>query len=343
MTAPARARGLVRTVPALALGLVLAACGTTGASPSAGGTTAGQSMAPEVPETRMVTDIYGEPIEVPGDPQRIVAIHDVNGGEQILSLGYEVVGFPTRDGEFDSELTSVYDLEGVREVGDVYAPNIEAILALEPDLIVGEGYDGQGQDQFMDDGIHEQLESIAPVVYIDAFRPVDEIMADFAELLGPRAQAEYERQRDAYDTELAAVQAELGDTEGLSVAVVGMRADDVVEAYGPETLVPSVIISSLGIEQPPITEDAEEEGGYLSLSLERIPDVSADVILLDKGVGQYGGDYTDNALWRALPAVQAGQVHEWGAEWYGATYHRYSLALAEIGPVVIAADRDVVE
>lgn len=40
---------------------------------------------------------------VPAELERIVAIHDGNGGIQLLELGYELVGFLTRGGEFGLE------------------------------------------------------------------------------------------------------------------------------------------------------------------------------------------------------------------------------------------------
>jgi len=329
-------------VPIAITGLLLTACAPGDTGDDQGGSVPSTAASAEA-STRTFVDITGESIEVPADPQRIVAIHDVNAGEQILSLGFELVGMATRDGEFDGEVAAVYELDGVEPVGDVYTPNVEAILALDPDLIVGEGYNGAGQDQFMEEGLQDQLEAIAPVVYIDTFRPVDDVMTEFAGLLGPSAEDEVARQRDEYQAAIAEVSDELGDPNGLTAAVVGMRADDVVEAYGPETQVPSVILTQLGIEQPDIVAEAEEAGGYLSISLERIPELSADVILLDTGVGEFGGDYTGNALWQALPAVQAGQVYRWGAEWYGTTFHRFALALSEMGLALTAADRDVVE
>ena len=329
------------SMPIALAALLLVACAGQGEDPT---TSAEPSAAASVTSaTRTFVDVTGESIEVPAEPQRIVAIHDINAGEQILSLGFELVGMPTRDGEFDAEVAKVYDLEGVEPVGQVYEPNVEAILALEPDLIVGEGYDGAGQDQFMAEGVKDQLEEIAPVVSIDTFRPVDEVMTDFAELLGPAAEVEVTRQRDAYEADLADLRDQLGDTSDLTVAVVGMRADDVVEAYGPETLVPSVILTQLGIQQPEVVAEAEEAGGFLSLSLERIPELSADLILLDTGVGEFAGDYTGNALWEALPAAEAGQVHRWGADWYGTTFQRFAHALSGMGPALVSADRDVVE
>jgi iron complex transport system substrate-binding protein len=334
---------LPRTLSALlALALVLAGCGDDDtARPSASGSGSRAAEASDA-GTRTFVDVYGTEIAVPDHPKRIVAIHDSNGGEQLLSLGVELIGFPTRDGSFAEEITDVYDLEGVREAGDVYKPNIEAIAALDPDLIVGEGYNGKGMDQFMDGGVHERLVELAPVVYIDTFRPVDEVMADFAELIGPDAEAEYDEQRAAYEKDLGSLRENLGDAAALRVSIVQMNSGDEITVFGDKTLVPSTILDSLGIARPPITEEADAEGGFLSMSLERIPEVDADLILLDMGVGEFAGDYTGNPLWQGLSAVKAGQVHVYGPEWYGTTYHRFQLVLDELGPVLVDADRSVV-
>jgi ABC-type Fe3+-hydroxamate transport system substrate-binding protein len=77
------------------------------------------------------------------------------------------------------------------------------------------------------------------------------------------------------------------------------------------------------------------------MSLERIPEVGADVILLDKGEGELGGDSTGKPCWQALAAVKAGQVHVHHASWYGATYQGFQLVLDALGPVLVGADRAV--
>jgi iron complex transport system substrate-binding protein len=290
--------------------------------------------------------VSGEAIEVPADPQRIVAIHDSNGGEQVLSLGVELVGFPTRGGSFDPQIARVYDLDGVVEVGEVYQPNVEAIAALRPDLIVGEGSDGAGMDQFMGDGVQERLEAIAPVVYIDTFRSVEEVMADYGELLGPEAEVEVERQAADFAESVEEVRAALGDTGGLTASVVQMKAGDQLDVYGAEDLVPSAVLTMLDVAQPPVSAEADAAGGYLSISLERTREIDADLILFERGDdaadGEFGADHTGNTLWRRLAAVRAGQVYEWDSSWFGTTFHRYDLVLDALGPELVAADRSVV-
>ncbi len=108
-------------------------------------------------------------------------------GARDLVVACLLLGFPTRGGKFGPEITARYELEGVTDVGEVYEPNVEAIAALQPDLIIGEGYAGDGMNAFVPTGVEEQLQQIAPTVYIDVFRPVEDVMADFAGWSSPIA------------------------------------------------------------------------------------------------------------------------------------------------------------
>jgi ABC-type Fe3+-hydroxamate transport system substrate-binding protein len=112
----------------------------------------------------------------------------------------------------------------------------------------------------------------------------------------------------------------------------------------------SLILTELGVPKPPITEAADEpkNGGYLgSVSLERIPDMSSDVIFLEhKTPGEddkYQDDYTGHPLWQALPAVDAEQVHLTDEMYYGTTFGVYQYVLEQIGPALVSADEGTVE
>ena len=312
-----------------------------------------RSAAPEAPSDagpRTFVDVRGEPIEVPGDPQRIVAIHDSNGGMQVLELGFELLGFPTRGGKFGPEITARYDLEGITDVGEVYEPNVEAIATLQPDLIVGEGYAGDGMNAFMPNGVEEQLQQIAPTVYIDVFRPVEDVMADFAELLGPRAEERYQELGGKFAESLDSYSSQLEDADGLSAVFVQHLSGGTLALWGSTAVPLTTILTELGIPQPPITEAADEpkNGGYLgSVSLERIPDMSSDIIFLEhKTPGeddQYQDDYTGHPLWQALPAVEGEQVHLTDEMYYGTTFGVYQYVLDQIGPALVSADEGTVE
>ena len=70
---------------------------------------------------------------------------------------------------------------------------------MKPDLIVHEGFDGATTLQ---PATLTALQKIAPVVSIDAFRPIDEVMADYAALLGGGAIASLDQLQAELDDEI---------------------------------------------------------------------------------------------------------------------------------------------
>ncbi|MGQ0680480.1 MAG: ABC transporter substrate-binding protein [Actinomycetota bacterium] len=296
--------------------------------------------------TRSFKDVAGNEILVPGSPQRIVAIHDVNGGRQVLELGFSLVGMATRGPGFDPGGPVEFNLAGVEQVGEVYEPNVEKIAELKPDLIVGEGFKGKGMDQFFSNpSLQEQLERLAPVIYIDTFRPVAEVMADFAQLLGPAAEQREQQLRQSYEADVAALRAELAPKiDRLSAVFVVMRADNQLGLRGKNATPLTVTLTALGINQPAVTE-SEGADGFPKLSLELIPQVGADVIFLEGpgGDAEFFADYTTNPLWQRLDAVVADQVHLVDQRMSGQTYATYDFVLQQVRAALAGANPDVID
>lgn len=135
--------GLILTA---ALAITLVACGST---TSEDATT----------EMRTVQDIKGE-VSIPVNPQRIV---DLSGASDTLSiLGYDVVGTANSDGydytKFPSYLEK--ELEGAEILGYSFQDtmDVEAVFALEPDLII---------ISTMQEKMYDQLSAVAPTVMIE--------------------------------------------------------------------------------------------------------------------------------------------------------------------------------
>jgi iron complex transport system substrate-binding protein len=261
-------------------------------------------------ETRTFIDVYGNPIEVPANPMRIVAIHDNNGGAQLLSLGAPVIGLPTRGGEIDPALGEIFDISGIAAVGETYEPDIEAILALEPDLIVGEGYAGQGMDRFMGAGIHESLLEIAPVVYIDTFRSVEDVMSDFAELLGDDYIGLMDEQKVEFDTLVADIEAILGDDwANVTAAYVSKHATaGTLQSAGPTGSTFTDILNRVGVSWVPlvIAAGSPENGGYLGeISNERMNEFESDLLIAD---AYYDQTILEDPLFLSLQVVEQEQV-----------------------------------
>lgn len=92
-----------------------------------------------------------------------------------------------------------------------------------------------------------------------------------------------------------------------------------VEAWAPDSLEPADILSRVGVTWvPPMLEAAlPANGGYLSgISFERIPEFSADLLLVDTAFG--GGRILRHPLFRALPAAREGQGVQRGGGHYPA-------------------------
>jgi len=277
---------------------------------------------------RPFVDVTGEPACVPDVPERIVAIHDINAGAQVLSLGGPVVGMASREDGFRADVARYFDLEGIVDVGGVYEPNLERILELQPDLIVHEGFDGQFF--LIDEEVLATLQAIAPVVAIDAFRPVEEVMADYQELLGDAATVSLEDQQETFSGLLTDIEDLLGDDwQNVTASYVDIANDGTLQIWGPTALVPLDILTRVGVTWMPIQQEAgsEENGGFIGgFSLERIDELNADLTLVDV---RFTPDTVDNPLYQQLTAVQAGQVIILDEPFSG-THYPNSIATAEL-------------
>lgn len=112
-----------------------------------------------VEETRVVTDAKGE-VTIPANPQRIV---DLSGNSDILSvLGFDVIGTANSDAydytKFPTYLEDTLKDATILGYSMQDTMDVEAIFALEPDLIIISTYQEK---------MYESLSEIAPTVMIE--------------------------------------------------------------------------------------------------------------------------------------------------------------------------------
>lgn len=282
----------------------------------------GPAAAPTAPATRGFVDVTGQTVQIPVRPARIVATHDINAGAQILSLGGPLVGISSRDAGMRADVTRYFDLSEVTDIGITYQPNLERIAALQPDLIVHEGFNGAVT--IGDAALLSQLQAIAPVVGIDTFRPVEQVMADVATLLGDAATVSLASQRAEFEGLLEELRAFLGPRWSEVTCSMIAANGGALEAWGPTALVPLDILSRLGVDWVPLMQEAgrPENGGYLGdISLERLDEFNADLALVTTA---FEPETLDTPLFQQLPVVQAGQTIELGEQIAGTHYPNYS-------------------
>lgn len=263
----------------------------------------------ETSEGRRLAHGLGEST-VPTNPQRVVVL-EPSLGDVAVALGVTPVGAVTETADaFHEHLQPYFD--GVQSVGFEWEPNLEAITALEPDLILTWDYQG---DNF------EQLTKIAPTVALpyNAFeaevgtpRSNTQWLTWFVRDMGVvlnRAEAVEEvlaDYRSAVVRARAAVTEAVGDAP---VATMDVRADRILLGGLLFDGVVMTLYGDLCLTPDPL---APEDQGWVDISLETLPEVRAEHIFLfvtdDEAEERYA-ELQSRALWRGLPAVQQGNVY----------------------------------
>lgn len=246
-------------------------------------------------EAYTVEQAMGE-TTLPGIPERIVVI-DSPHLDALVALGVTPVG-ATQSGAGAGLPTYLADnLRETKIVGLTAEPDIEAIVALAPDLIIG--------SKVRHEKIYDQLSAIAPTVYSVNSG------TDWQEQA--RITAAAVNQSDEMETLLtgltdraAAVGKDVG-ADNRTVSMVRFRPAN-FRLYGPNTFSGS-ILTQVGFK----LDDREwNEYSMAELSPENFGDINGEIIFYTNP----GGDPNATTmaavtgLWGDLPAVKSGKTFE---------------------------------
>lgn len=299
-----RSSRLLRTTVALTtLGLLATACGGSG-DPGSDDAAAGPAD-----DAVATTDDDGSPtvvptafgdVEVPDDPQRVVAL-GWGDAETALALGVEPVGAsdwlafggegvgPWAEGMYTSPPEIIETLE----------PDLERIASLSPDLILDVKSSGDPER-------HALLSEIAPTVGVpegaDAYlTPWDDQVRMIATALGRTEQGEAIIAE--VEADVAAVAEAHPEWEGRTVTVA-TRTSEGWGAYveGDERV---QFLTALGFAQSPTIAglDVSPTGFSVDLSDEQVDQLDADLVVAFP-IFIEATAITDDPLWQQLPAVR---------------------------------------
>lgn len=296
-----------RLAAAAGVVLLLAACSST-TEASEEPAAASSSSAADSDATRTVETAYGE-VEVPVAPQRVVAV-SYDTPWQLQAVGITPVAvqdYSAYEGQFPAEQAAF--VEGIPVVGSFFELNVEAVLAAEPDLIVGDVLE-------IDEETFARLSAIAPTAiyegeYRGDWRAISAGVADAV-----NASSELDEAHAAYDAALADITTTYADTlTGLQWAAIG--DGDVEGGFSvlfPSGAVGALIFEDLGATVAPGAPAGNDKGWeYVSPELTATVLGEADIIIAGAAPS---GELTPGLqqtvatpLFTALPAQQAGAVY----------------------------------
>lgn len=275
-------RRLVAVVTAAPLALSLAACGS-GDESGAGG--AGETTTSAAPSTVTIEDNHGT-VEVPVNPERVVAL-DNHVFETLSAWEVPLVAAPK--GIMGDGLWPEYtEDDAVLDVGTHREPNLESIVAAQPDLIIG-GY------RFSDS--YDDIKAQNPDAVVVELAPRDgedqssELVRQ-VEILGQIFDREDEADAIVADYEAAVADAkEAYDGES---TVVGLITSGGEISYSAPVTGRSIgtLFPTLGLE-PAIEQAAEDTSHGDDISVEAIAAANPDwIVVLDRdGAGVGEGEY----------------------------------------------------
>lgn len=274
------ARRLAAALTAAPLALVLAACGAgaDAAEPAA-------SAEPTTATTVTIEDNHGT-VEVPVDPQRVVAL-DNRVFETLSAWDVPLVAAPK--GVMGSGIWPVYtENEDVLDVGTHREPNLESIVAAEPDLIIGGFRFADHYDDIVAQNPDATVIEIAP----REGEPIADELARQVEILGQIFDHEDEAAEIVADLEAAVADATEA-YDGTST-VVGLITSGGEISYSAPVTGRSIgpVFPTLGLV-PAIEQTAEDTSHGDDISVEAIAAANPDwIIVLDRdGAGVGEGDY----------------------------------------------------
>ncbi|MDB5665130.1 iron-siderophore ABC transporter substrate-binding protein [Cypionkella sp.] len=244
-------------------------------------------------------------------PQKIAAL-DWSVTEALLDLGISPAGVAEPAAYVDWVVDPALPA-GAVDLGLRAEPNLEALAALRPDVIVTAD---------IDPALVPVLEQIAPVVVFQAFdinqdnpSVAKEIFLSLGTLTGTRALAE--QKLAAQEVELDAIATRLADHFGVPLPkVTSVRLNDATSAYvnGANSM-PEYVLQRLGFENE--LPQTKTRWGIALLKAEDLAAAKTGIVLAI-GPDMGGTALRQTPIWAFLPFVKAGRMADVRPVWsYG--------------------------
>ena len=270
-----------------------------------GGIESQQADAPE--NTQVINHAMGT-TNVVENPQRIITL-DGGSLEAVLALEFKPVGVAL-GGKLSEEPSFIQErLPEEVTVLTPGQPNLEKILQLEPDLIVG--------SKSWNADIYSKLSQIAPTVLTETNNEKWQTNFKFwGRVLGKSEQAQ--QQLDHYLQRIETLQEKIQPLGTIEVSVARIFPTQ-IRLYLKDSF-SGEILETIGLERPP----AQDKNQYKmeGISKEQFQLVDGDflfAITMDREASQALEQLRSDPIWSQLSVVKRDRAYEVGGYWVGSS------------------------
>ena len=237
---------------------------------------------------------------IPENPERIASLRDDSVTTALMDIGAPVFATVMRSMEDGSRYVrgasdifgqDVVDAAGLIDLGNHNPPDVEAVAAARPDLIIARTYQAEAADQ---------LNAIAPTVFMPDVLPFLDNLAFLADAAG--MSGDFGAELSRYQARIAEAQEVIGDPGGLW--------------YYPGWGAVAQVIDDIGFDLPDVQAEASENMN--GVSVERIAEWDGDILIASRAprfgqtiemlTAQWDGVAP---FWRDLPGIADGNLY-----WY---------------------------
>lgn len=253
--------------------------------------------------TQTLTDSTGREVNVPLHPQRVIVLNASNVDLYVAAGGAEnIVGKASSQAYSEAVQQATANAQ---DVGIIHSPNVEAIVALKPDLVIGTNVPYH-------QALIPTLEKAGVPVYINSLNSFEDIYSTlelFGKLTGHEdiATAKVKEMQEAQAQLVASAKEQqapkslviFGNPESFSMATSKTFTGSLIEQLGGGNLANAV----------------DSDGAYVPLSMEYLAKSNPDVIFIimmgnpQQMQEKVRTDLESNPAWSGTNAVKNGRVH----------------------------------
>lgn len=314
--------------------LLLAACGNAGSTAQSGSNQAATAQPdaakPAEEQVRTVKHMMGEST-IKGTPKRIVAL-EWSSAEHLLALGIQPVGIADIPNMKKWVKLPVEIAPEVVDVGSRTSPNLESIMMLKPDLIIGIKRNVEAN--------YDEMSKIAPTIAFDTnpaegqgsqYDRMIEIFKQIADITGKNAEAEAAlKDLDKTYAEAKEKLTKAGADKVPFVLAMGYSSQNAVEfRLSTDNSTAASILINIGLTNKYKPKKFEQTGMTLA-DVEALPALQdanfLHIIQNDDNVIE--NQLKNNPVWNGLTFVKENRVYALGGDlWpYGGTMSAKILA-----------------